>query len=125
MNEAKFIATIIVGVGSFLAASGTYIFENRKSIYNFLIHSFNKIFSSSIFKEKEINIIIKYLEEKYLNEIKSDLNILFPLLIENKKLLTKLADDVKKLSLKKNFKEEKKRIFLLGETGVGKSTLIN
>ena len=125
MSNMKLIATITIGVGSCLVAGGKYILENRKSIYKFLIHSFNKIFSSSIFKENEINIITKYLEEKYLNEIKPDLNILFPLIIENKKLLTKLADDVKKLSLKKNFKEEKKRIFLLGETGVGKSTLIN
>ena len=125
MSNVKLIATITIGVGSCLAAGCKYIFENRKSIYKFLIRSFKKIFSSSIFKEKEIIIIIKYLEEKYLNEIKSDLNILFPLLIENKKILTKLADDVQKLSLKKNFKVKKKKIFLLGETGVGKSTLIN
>ena len=125
MSNMKLIATIAVGVGSCLAAGGKYIFENRKSIYKFLIHSFKIIFSSSIFKEKEIRIIIKYLEEKYLNEIKPDLNILLPLLIENKKILTKLAGDVQKLSLKKNFKEKKKKIFLLGETGVGKSTLIN
>ena len=108
MSNVKLIATITVGVGSCLAAGGIYIFENRKSIYKFLIRSFKINFSSSIFKEKEIIIIIKYLEEKYLNEIKPDLNILFPLLIENKKILTKLTRDVQKLSLKKNFKEKKK-----------------
>ena len=126
-NNVKLVATIAVGAITALSAGCQYIFQNRKSIYRYLRKSFKQIFCSSKFEEKDINIIIKYLEEKYLNEIIPDLIALILQLIGNgnTKFLTKLTDNVKELSLKKNFKEETKKIFLLGETGVGKSTLIN
>lgn len=123
-NNMQFVVTLTA-----LLAGCEYLFKNRRKIYKYLKKSFKNIFFSSKFEEKDISIIIKYLEEKYLNEIMPDLIVLIPQLIGNgngnTKFLTKLTDNVKELSLKKNFIENKKKIFLLGETGVGKSTLIN
>lgn len=66
------------------------------------------------------------MEIKYENEIKEieeDLIEFSITLIEGKKFLTGLSKRIRDLS--KNKIQKKKKIFLLGETGVGKSTLIN
>ena len=77
------------------------------------------------FKEKERKIIFNYLEKIYEEEIKAELIELSTNLIEGKYFLTQLTDKIKILFQKQNSIKKKNKIFLLGETGVGKSTLIN
>ena len=119
-----------------LIGGGQYIYENRKAIFanfssfwnksiSFVYDSFKRIFPSTIFKEKEIEIILKYLEKKYMNELNNDLTDLSLKLINDQKFLIDLTKKVEKIYSEKKFKEKKKKIFLVGDTGVGKSTLIN
>ena len=79
-------------------------------------------------KKEEEQILFNFLEKKF-EIIRKDLNELLSNLIKGNDFLNKLKNKIKILTSKeKNIQEllsSPKKIFLLGETGVGKSTLIN
>lgn len=107
----KFGIPILLSLGSFF-----YTFSEKiwKLIFPFKLN------------EKEKQMLLKYLEQKY-PELENDLTNLLNL-IKNEDI-KKLAEKIRELKSKKTKVEkvlsEKKKIFILGDTGVGKSTLIN
>ena len=78
--------------------------------------------------EQEEQILFNFLDKKF-EIIRNNLNELLSKLIEGKDFLNEIGNKIKSLkSNEKNIKQlllSPKKIFLLGETGVGKSTLIN
>ena len=99
-----------------------------KDTFNFLYDALKNIFSFK-FSEKEKQILFKYLELKY-QELKNGLTNLSINLIKDKEFMKKLSEKIRNLYSSKNIDinkalSEQKKIYILGETGVGKSTLIN
>ena len=115
MDEAsEIILPIVITVGGVIAY--------------FCKDAINQLFSFK-FRENEIKIILTILESKY-QKLKNDLNDLAFNLIKDKKILEKVIGKIRESLASKNENLEKimsepKKIFILGETGVGKSTLIN
>ena len=108
----KFGIPILLSLGSFFYTFGEKIW---KLIFPFKLN------------EKEKQMLLKYLEQKY-PELENDLTNLLNLI--KKEDINKLAEKIRELRQSKNTKvekvlSEKKKIFILGDTGVGKSTLIN
>ena len=108
----KFGIPTLLTFGSFFCAFGERIW---KLIFPFKLN------------EKEKQMLLKYLEQKY-PELENDLTNLLNLI--KKEDINKLAEKIRELRQSKNTKvekvlSEKKKIFILGDTGVGKSTLIN
>ena len=80
------------------------------------------------FKDKDKIIIFKFLILKFNDIIKDLVELSTKLIEKNKELLNKLLDKIKTLKKDKDLEKilsEKKKIIILGNTGVGKSTLIN
>lgn len=89
--------------------------------FNNILKFFKYIFRIK-FEKKEIKIILNYLEKKYQEGIMDDLSKLSGDLIRDKPFINELSQKIRTFSQKRL---KKQKIFLLGETGVGKSTLIN
>ena len=126
MNQA--IEKLLIPLGVALLSSLTvYISNKSHSILNFLSDAFHNLFKFK-FTESEINLIYQNLIRIYPN-LRNDLIAFSSRLIEHKKFLEILRKKIEEL-ISKNKEigkaiSEPKKIILLGDTGVGKSTLIN
>ena len=95
---------------------------------NVLRHRITNFFFPFEFKDKDKIIIFKFLILKFNDIIKDLVELSTKLIEKNKELLNKLLDKIKTLKKDKDLEKilsEKKKIIILGNTGVGKSTLIN
>lgn len=126
MNQA--IEKLLIPLGVALLSSLTvYISNKSHSILNFLSDAFHNLFKFK-FTESEIKLIYQNLIRIYPN-LRNDLIAFSSRLIEHKKFLEILRKKIEEL-ISKNKEigkaiSEPKKIILLGDTGVGKSTLIN
>ena len=123
------ISKIIIPIGVTLLSTATvFIADKGGDFFNLLKIKIQDLFSGFKLKEREQKIILKLLEQKY-QKLKDNLSDLAHSLIKGKDFLKKIEEDIKKLvaqnsNLKKIISQPKK-IILLGDSGVGKSTLIN
>lgn len=111
-----------------LSTATVFIADKGGDFFNLLKIKIQDLFSGFKLKEREQKIILKLLEQKY-QKLKDNLSDLAHSLIKGKDFLKKIEEDIKKLvaqnsNLKKIISQPKK-IILLGDSGVGKSTLIN
>ena len=130
MDKLIFELAIPTGI-AILSFLGLFIYDKGMDAFEIVANSLKNFLFCLKFEEREKLIISKYLESRYRN-LRNDLRYLARDLIDNqkgKKCLDKISEKIKKvISNNKNleiFLSGKKKVFILGETGVGKSTLIN